>query len=217
MKIENLILRQEEPKDYRKVEELTREAFWNIHVPGCDEHYVAHIMRDSRAFVKELDIVAIIEDKLVGNIMYTKGKILGDDNQEQIVLCFGPISVLPIYQGMGIGTKLIEYTKKIAKGMGYKAILIYGDPNYYSKVGFIKASKYGIGTPDNMYAEPLQALELEEGFLSNCRGRFFEDEVFNYDINKAKEFDRNFNRKVIKNNLLSQKRFMELVQMREPR
>jgi predicted N-acetyltransferase YhbS len=61
------------------VEELTREAFWNRHVAGCDEHYLMHIMRDTDAFIKDLDVVAELDGKIVGNIVYTKGSILGDD------------------------------------------------------------------------------------------------------------------------------------------
>lgn len=117
MNINKLKFRQEEPSDYRMVEELTREAFWNTHVPGCDEHYLVHIMRNSESFIKELDIVATIDEKIVGNIMYTKAKILGDDGKEHAVICFGPISVLPSFQGMGIGTMMIEYSKKDCDGI----------------------------------------------------------------------------------------------------
>lgn len=217
MNIENVKLRQEKPSDYRTVEELTREAFWNNHVPGCDEHYLVHIMRASEAFIKELDIVAVDHDKIVGNIMYTKGKILKDNGEEKEVICFGPISVLPEYQGKGIGTLLIEHTKKIAKELGYTAIMIYGDPDYYSKVGFKPAEEFKIGTPDNMYAVALQGFELVEGALSNCSGRFIEGDVFEIDKVEAEKFDRTFSPKELKEDLPNQRRFLQLVNMRTPR
>lgn len=66
LNINKLKFRQEEPSDYRVVEELTREAFWNTHVPGCDEHYLVHTMRNSESFIKELDIVATIDEKIGG-------------------------------------------------------------------------------------------------------------------------------------------------------
>ncbi len=210
-------LRQETEADYRAVEELTREAFWNHHVPGCNEHYLVHIMREAKSFIKELDFVAVVNDKIVGNIMYTLANILCDDGRNYQVISFGPISVHPDYQGQGIGSMLIEHTKKLAKEMGYKAILIYGDPDYYSRVGFVEAENYKIGTSGNMYATPLLALELVEGALSNCPGCFFEDSIYEINEDLAKEFDKNFPYKELINDLPSQKRFLELVKMRRPR
>lgn len=217
IKIENLQLRLEKPKDYKDVENLTREAFWNVHVPGCDEHYLIHIMRNSDSFIKELDIVAEIDGRIVGNIVYTKAKILGDDGHSYNVICFGPISVLPEFQGMGIGGMLIKHTKNLAKRLGYSAILIYGDPEYYSRYGFVAAETYRIGTPDNMYAVPLQACELHSGALQNCQGRFYEDKVFEIDEVEAIEFDKCFPKKEKQTTLSSQERFRELVGMRETR
>lgn len=210
-------LRQELLSDYRTVEEVTREAFWNHHVPGCNEHYLAHILRSSPAFIKELDMVAAINEKIVGNIMYTKAKILCDDNSEYPVVTFGPISVLPGYQGQGIGSLLIEHTRKAAKESGHKAILIYGDPSYYSRFGFIPAQTYKIGTSDNKYAVSLQALELIEGALAHRSGRFFEDRVFDVDEDAAMAFDKSFPYKEPLSSLPSQKRFLQLVGMRTPR
>jgi len=217
MKLENIKLRLEEEKDYKEVENLTREAFWNIHIPGCDEHYIMHIMRDSDAFIKELDIVAEFKGKIVGNIVYSKAKILCDDKTSQEIVCFGPISVLPEFQGKGIGGMLIEYSKDIARKLGYKAILIYGDPDYYSRYGFVPAENYKIGTPDDMYVVPLQAYELYSGALENCQGRFFEDGVFEVDREKADEFEKEFPKKEKSSDLPSQKRFIELINMRKPR
>lgn len=176
-----------------------------------------HSMRNSEVFISELDIVAEIEGRIVGNIVYTKAKILGDDGNSYDVICFGPISVLPKLQGKGIGGVLIEHTKNLAKRLGYRAILIYGDPEYYSRYGFVAAKTYGIGTPDNMYAVPLQAYELFSGALQNCEGRFYEDIVYEINEVEAMEFDKSFPKKEKQSELPSQKRFSELVGMREPK
>ena len=213
----NIRLRQEEASDYRVVEELTREAFWNHHVPGCDEHYLVHMMRRSESFIKELDMVAVENGQIIGNIMYTKAKIRGDDGREHPVISFGPLSVLPACQGRGVGTMLIEHTKERAKELGHQAILIYGDPAYYSRVGFVAAQTYGIGTAENMYHVALQALELVQGALSNCPGRFFEDAIYQIDEAAAQEFDKSFPRKERQTGLPSQERFCQLVEMRTPR
>jgi len=169
----NIKLRLESPSDYKEVENLTREAFWNLHVPGCDEHYLVHIIRDCEAFIPELDYVAILDNKTVENIVYTKAKIIDDNNNEHIALCFGPISVLPEYQKQGIGKALIEHTKMIARSMGCKTILIYGDPSYYYRFGFIPAEKYNILTSNGMYHAALQVCELYAGSLNGICGRFF--------------------------------------------
>ncbi len=214
---EDIKLRNENSSDYKIVEELTREAFWNHYVPGCDEHYLMHIIRDSEAFIKELDFVAEADGKIIGNIVYTKAKIVADDGTSQEVLSFGPLSVLPEFQGKGIGGMLVEHTKTIAKELGYKAILIYGDPAYYSRFGFTAAETFRIGTSDNMYAAALQALELFPGALAGISGCFHEDAVYGIDEAAAKEFDRGFPQKELQSDLPMQKRFMEMIQMRVPR
>lgn len=210
-------LRQEKIEDYRAVEELTREAFWNHFGPGCFEHYLVHVMRDSQAFVKELDIVALHNDKIVGNIMYTKAFVLGDDGTKREVLCFGPLAVLPEFQGRGVGRKLIEYTKAKAKELGYKAILITGDPEYYKRAGFVPAENFSIGTSWDTYAAALLACELEAGALDGCSGRFFEDEIYNIDQRPAEEFDKAFPPKEKITGLPTQARFNQLVTMNRTR
>lgn len=215
--MENIKLRNETPLDYRSAEELTREAFWNHHVPGCDEHYLLHIMRNSDSFIRELNFVAEVDRKLAANIVYTKAKIIGDNGECHDVITFGPISVLPEYQGKGIGGMLIERTKELAKELGHRAVLIYGDPGYYNRFGFVEAEKFDIRTSDNMYAVPLQALELYQGSLSDCGGCFFEDSVYEIDEAAAEEFDRGFPEKDKQSGLPTQQRFIQLVNMRKPK
>ena len=53
----NDIIRLEKSDDHREVENLTREAFWNVYRPGCTEHYILHMLRQDPAFVPELDFV----------------------------------------------------------------------------------------------------------------------------------------------------------------
>ena len=211
-----MVLRNEMVSDYQVVEEVTREAFWNHHVPGCDEHYLLHIMRNADAFIPELDIVAEVDGKIVGNIVYTKAKIVDDNGRVHEVLSFGPISVLPDFQGKGIGKLLIEHTIALAKKLGYGAVLIYGDPDYYSRSGFVAAQNYQIRTADNMYAAPLQVLELYPGALQGISGRFFEDEIYEVDEKAAKAFDKGFPPKELRDGRPSQRRFAELVKMRTP-
>ena len=70
--MDDLTIRLETEKDYRAVEELTREAFWNVYKPGADEHYYVHKMRSHPDFIPELAFVLEKDGKIIGNIMYTK-------------------------------------------------------------------------------------------------------------------------------------------------
>ncbi len=70
--MDNVIIRLETKNDYRAVENLTREAFWNVYKPGADEHYFVHTMRTHPDFIPELAFVLELDGEIVGNIMYTK-------------------------------------------------------------------------------------------------------------------------------------------------
>lgn len=210
-------LRPESPADFRAVEELTRNAFWNHHAPGCDEHYLAHILRESSDFVPELDYVAVHDGTVVGNIMYTRAKIILDRSGEREVLCFGPLAVDPAFQGRGVGGALIERTKTLARELGYKAILIFGDPEYYSRFGFIPAERYGVGTSWGVYIISLQALELQPGALEDCEGYFEESGDYQIDPEASAAFDKGFPPKEKVSGLPSQERFQWIIQQTKPR
>ena len=211
VKTMDIILRLEEEKDYRIVENLTREAFWNNHVPGCDEHLLIHNLRKSKDFVKELDFVAVLNEAIIGNIVYVKSKILKNDI-EHTVLTFGPLSVLPEYQNKGIGSKLINHTIKLAKEMGYKAIIIYGDPEYYKRFGFKISKEYNITNKDQKYSVALLVLELYSDALNGIEGIFNEGDVYIVNKDELEEFDKNFKVKE-KGYSKTQDRFNQLLEM----
>ena len=203
-------LRLEDIKDYRRVEEVTREAFWNVHFPGCDEHLLINHLRDEKEFVKALDFVAVHGDEIVGNIVYVETKIIDSNNAEHKMLTFGPVSVLPEYQNKGIGSKLINHTITLAKEMGYKAILIYGDPEYYKRFGFKESKEYKITNADKKYPAALLVLELYPEALTGIEGVFKEGEIYEVDADELKEFEKMFIEKE-KAFAKSQERFLELV------
>lgn len=189
---DKVTIRLETPEDYRAVELVTREAFWNLHVPGCDEHYLTHKLRKSPDFIPELDYVAVIGDDIVGNIMYTHSNIRSYDNEEFNLITFGPVCVHPQYQQKGIGRKLISHTLSLAKEMGFGIVAIYGYPDYYVKYGFESAEKYNIRTKDGLFNPGLQVLELAPGALSGISGYFIEAEVYTLDPNEVEKFDATF-------------------------
>ncbi len=190
-------IRLEEEKDYFEVENLTREAFWNVYRPGCFEHLVIHKLRDDAAFVKELDYVIEEDSKIVANIVYAKGRITLEDGSIKDTLIFGPVSVLPEYQKKGYAKKLINYTLELASRMVYPSVLITGNPDYYKKYGFESASKYEIyyeGMPKDDESPFFMIKVLDEKKL--VKGVYSDPEVYNIDENELEEFDKQFPAKV---------------------
>jgi predicted N-acetyltransferase YhbS len=191
----DVTIRNEIEDDYRTVEELVREAFWNLYVPGCSEHFVLHNLRRSSDFIPELDLIAEKEGQIVGQIAYSRGTITGKGGSENRVISFGPVSVLPGFQRQGIGSALIINSTNLARTMGYPAICIYGDPRYYSRFGFRCGERYEIKTADDKFAVALLVLELKQGVLSNMAGRFVESVAFEVDTSGLAKYDATFPRK----------------------
>ena len=90
-----ITIRNEEEKDRAEVEDVIRKAFWNLYVPGCNEHYLAHIMRSHPDFLPELDFVIELDGKIIGSIMYTRNKLIEENGNEKNILTFGPVCMLP--------------------------------------------------------------------------------------------------------------------------
>ncbi len=212
----NYLIRLEEVEDYSQVENLTREAFWDVHVPGCDEHYLVHILRDSPAFIAELDFVLVIDNEIIGNIMYTDAEIINDSGKVYKIITFGPVSILPKYQGLGYGSLLIKHSLKKASELGYKLVVIYGHPAYYSRLGFVRGEKYDIYSSDGYYNPALQVFELSPNALAGVSGSFKEDRVYCLDQEKATEFEAKFPPKEMRKRP-SQQEFQELISQRKKR
>lgn len=198
------------------VENVMREAFWNYYSPACTEHYLVHLMRGCPAFVPELSLVAADGDKVIGASMCLRSFIRGDDGVRREVLSLGPIGVLPEYQRGGIGAALIERTAEIARGMGFRAILLCGDPDYYTRRGFVPTESFGIRNAENMYADALHARELYDGALAGAAGIYFEDEIYNIDEALASEYDKLFPPKEAVGGTETQKKFETMVKRVRP-
>ena len=189
-----IILRRETEKDFRLVEELTREAFWNVYAPGCSEHLLVHNLRNAKAFIKELDFVALHKNAIVGHIVYAETKVNNNGNAYPVVT-FGPVSVLPEYQNKGIGSVLILHTITLSRDMGDKAVIIYGDPDYYKRFGFKQSKEYGITDKNKKYPASLLVLPLAAGALDGITGIFDEGTIYDINENELEAFDKGFPQK----------------------
>lgn len=191
----NINIRLETIIDYSVVEDLTREAFWNLYAPGCDEHYLSHILRDHKDFIPELDYVAEIDGRIVGSIMYSKASLISDDDGIIPIVSFGPICVHPEHQRKGIGSALIEKTRSVVEKMNLPAIVIYGDPHNYCKHGFKNGIDYNVSNMDGKFPLGLLVLELKPGFFGKKKWKAKQSDVFNYNQEDAIEYDKKFKAK----------------------
>jgi putative acetyltransferase len=191
----DIMIRNETDQDHREVEELTREAFWNLYFPGCVEHYLVHGMRDHPDFIKELDFVAESNGIIVGNIMYTKAWLVDENKQELEIVSFGPLSVLPEYQRKGIGSALISHTLNIASRYGAPGVVILGDPHNYCKHGFKNGKDLDISDANGEYPYGLLAIELKDKAFTGHKWKFRYSDVFNINEGEVEIFDRDFPKK----------------------
>ena len=162
-------IRKEEIKDYKTVFHLIEKAFASEQMSDHKEQYLVERLRQSDAFIPELSLVAEIENKIVGHILLTKLKIKNTQNEFDS-LALAPVSVLPEYQGKGIGAMLIKHAHKTAKALGHKSIVLLGHEHYYPRFGYKQADTFGIELPFEVPKENCMAIELVDNGLKDVSG-----------------------------------------------
>ncbi|MCL2866032.1 MAG: N-acetyltransferase [Lachnospiraceae bacterium] len=190
-------IRLETPKDYYEVENLTREVFWTHFWESenqiCEEHYLVNCLRECSSYVPELNFLAEIDGKIVGHIIYTHAEIVDESQKVCQVLTFGPLSVHPDFRNVGIGKALMQHSFAKARALGYRAVIIFGHPDYYPRVGFRRAVEFGIVTADGQSFDPFMVYPLYEGALAGIRGRFYIDPVYeDLEQEVILEYDKQF-------------------------
>lgn len=187
-------IRPENEHDYAEVENLVRDSFWNVYRPGAFEHFIVHNLRNDESFLAKLAYVIEDDGKIVGHINYSKGRITYENGTVPAVI-LGPVAIDKDFQNQGLGSKLIDYTLKIAQKDNIPFILVVGDESYYSRFGFVSASKYDIyldGTDLNEENPFFMINVFDEGKIENELGIFRNPDVFDVDENDVDEFDRKF-------------------------
>lgn len=193
--MEKLIIRNEIEEDYFVVEDITRDAFWNLHALGCDEHYLVHTMRKHEDFIPELDFVIELDGKVIGNVMYTKAKLIDETGKEKTILTFGPLSILPEYQRRGFGKKLLDFSFNKALELGYDSIVIFGNPGNYVSCGFKSCKNYNVSLENDVFPTAMLVKELKPNVLDGKKWCYHESPAYNIDANEAAIFDKQFKAK----------------------
>ena len=195
MNINDCTIRLERPEEYREVENLVREAFWNVYRPGCSEHYVLHVLRDDPAFVKELDFVMEQGGRLIGQNMFMRTVINADDGRDIPILTMGPIGITPELKRKGFGKMLLDYSLLKAAEYGFGAVLFEGNIGFYGKSGFDHAGKFGIryhDLPEGADASFFLCKELKPGYLDGVTGVYQTPQGYYVNDSDVEEFDKGF-------------------------
>jgi predicted N-acetyltransferase YhbS len=199
MNKENYAIRLEKPEDYRNVENLVREAFWNVYRPGCSEHYVIHTLRDDPAFVGKLDFVMEIDGKIIGQNMFMETVIYSDDGRIIPVLTMGPVCITPELQRKGYGKMLLDYSLEEAAKLNYGAVLFEGNIAFYGKSGFDYARNFNIryhDLPEDADDSFFLCKELVECYLDGVTGVYQTPQGYYVKDEEVEEFDKLFPEKV---------------------
>ena len=198
MQSDNITIRPETPADYGTILRLTYDAFLSFDHPGkrrTDEHFLIHLLKDSPNVIPKLRLVAERNGEIAGHIIYTKSKFKRPNGTEADTVTFGPLSVWRKYQRQGICKALVLHSVEKARKMGFGAVLITGIPEYYPKLGFRRASEYGLVYMDPTVTDPFMAYELAPGYLQGggiCHCMAPEYDLSDRDDTGFAEFHRNF-------------------------
>ncbi|MBO3757109.1 N-acetyltransferase [Streptococcus suis] len=187
----SLIIRREEEQDHRAVEELTREAFWNVYHPGATEHLIVHQLRDQKHVIKDLNLVAEVDGQLVGHILYVASEITADSTRLPS-LTFGPFSISPEHQGRGYGQALLEHSLALAENSGAVLVAITGFPDYYSRFGFVKGKEVGIRYQADPEADYFLVKLFQPEALDDRDWWFTDPPGYTVDELVLEEFDKTF-------------------------
>ena len=171
----NITFRLERKEDYREVENLVRESFWNVYRPGCLEHYLLNQLRDDKDFVPELDIVMEKDGRIIGQDVFVRTVIQADDGRKIPIMTMGPICIIPELKRQGYGKLLLDYSLEQAAKLGCGALCFEGNIDFYGNSGFDYASKFGIryhGLPEGEDASFFLCKELIPGYLDGITGEY---------------------------------------------
>ena len=184
-----ITIRNEMPADYAAVEALTREAFYNMYMPGCVEHYLVHVMRGHKDFVSELDFVLELDGTIIANVMYTRATLTDETGTVKEVLTLGPVCVAPTHQRQGYGRMIMEHSFEAARALGYEVVVLFGSPANYVARGFVSAHKHQVCAENGRYPAAMLVKLLEKDALAGHTWVYRDSPVMAIDEAKAAVYD----------------------------
>ena len=184
--------RLETGRDYAETERLTREAFWDVYRPGCDEHLLLHNLRNAPCYIRELSFVCETTDSRIVGACYSSVAEIADGTRTHEAIVIGPIATHAEYRKRGIGFRLLELTLSRARNLGYPCALLFGNPGYYRKSGFTDASAFDVHLADGSDMEAFMCYPLDAERMNGVRGRYREDPVFTIDPVELEAFEKGF-------------------------
>ena len=159
-------------EEYVYIDEFVYEVFKNTHyTDGILERELVREIRESKYYIPELDLVAEEDGKILGHFIISKFPISNQYANEMLIL--SPVSVAIDKQRHGIGKQMLKEGIAKAKEMGYKGMIVEGNPAFYNKLGFINSTKFKIYASEKNLPpseEYLMAMELYEGGLKDISG-----------------------------------------------
>lgn len=191
----NIVIRLEKKEERHEVENLVRESFWNVYRPGCLEHFVLHELRNDADFVPQLDLVMLLDGRIIGQNVFVRAAIKSDSGEDLPIMTMGPICIAPEFKRQGYGKILLDYSLERAKEMGCGAVCFEGSIGFYGKSGFTYASEYGIryhGLPEGADQSFFLCKELSAGYLEGVTGEYSTPAGYFVDEAAAEEFDKQF-------------------------
>lgn len=191
----NIVIRLEKKEERHEVENLVRESFWNVYRPGCLEHFVLHELRNDADFVPHLDLVMLLDGRIIGQNVFVRAAIKSDSGEDLPIMTMGPICIAPEFKRQGYGKILLDYSLERAKEMGCGAVCFEGSVGFYGKSGFTYASEFGIryhGLPEGADSSFFLCKELAAGYLDGVTGEYSTPAGYFVDEAAAEEFDKRF-------------------------
>lgn len=158
-------IRQERQEDYQQIRELVIDAFALADHSGGDEYDLIERLRHTPEYIPELSLVAVFEDLIVGHIMFSRISV-----GQSVAIALAPLAIRPDRQRKGIGRQLVTVGHGLGRRMGYACSVVLGNPCYYSKFGYEKASNYGIIAPFDVPDEcqMVCGLDANSDILQGC-------------------------------------------------
>ena len=146
-------------------------------------------MRQHEDFIPELDFVIELDGRVIGNIMYTKARLIDEAGTEKEILTFGPVSIDPEYQRAGYGKLLLEHSFEQAARLGYDVIVIFGSPMNYVSRGFKSCKKYHICIENGKYPAAMMVKELTPHALDGRKWFYYDSPVMAVSEEEAQKYD----------------------------